>query len=133
MSRGGEIELEWGGEDRRFRLAIGQLRELQDRTNAGPLELLKRLQDGTWRVDDARDTLRLGLIGGGMKPDEAAKLVRQYVDDYGYPPIAHIDFAKAVLFAALFGPEDETVGKATADLDGPESSDSPTSTPAEPS
>lgn len=133
MSRGGEIELEWGGSEYRFRLAIGQLRELQDKTNAGPMELLRRLMDGRWRIDDAREVLRLGLIGGGAKVDEAARLVRVHFDEYGYPPVYHVGIAQAVLGAALFGPEDEPVGKAGADLEPPAGSDSPISTPVEPS
>lgn len=98
-SRHAEIGLEFGGEDRRFRLALGELRELQEKTDAGPAHLLQRLTDGTWRVDDIRETLRLGLIGGGMTPSEALALCRRYVDDR--PLLESLPLARAVLLVVL--------------------------------
>ena len=55
-----------GGRRAPFRLRIGELRELEDKRNAGSFELYRRLGDGTCRFDDIRETLRLGLIGGGV-------------------------------------------------------------------
>lgn len=100
-----QVDLKWGDGDYTFRLAIGQLRELQDKTGCGPMELLRRMMAGTWRVDDARETLRLGLIGGGMKPPEALKLVQRYVDDR--PLAESIMPAQAILMAAVFGELEE--------------------------
>lgn len=106
MSRSAKIDLDWADGRHTFRLAIGELEELQEKTNCGPLVLLNRLFDGTWRTADVRETLRLGLIGGGMAPIPALDLVRRYVDDRP----AWLDnalLARAVVGAAISGIEDE--------------------------
>lgn len=106
MSRDGSVTLTWGDGDHRFRLAWAQLIELQEATEAGPAMVLKRLMDGSWRVADISATLRLGLIGGGMEPIAALKLVRAYCE--ARPPMESLVFAQAVLSVALLGsPEDE--------------------------
>ena len=109
MSADGRVTLEWGDGEHEFRLSIGQLRELQDKTGTGPFQVLKRLLDGSWRVDDAREILRLGLIGGGMKPIDALVLCKRYVDDR--PLMESIAPAQVILGRALIGNTDESVGK----------------------
>lgn len=109
MSRDGSLTIVWGDGEHRFRLAIGQLRELQEKTNAGPQEVLDRLSTRLWRVDDVRETLRLGLVGGGMPPGDAYRLVVRYVD--GRPLMESVQPAQAVLIAALVGSPEEPVGK----------------------
>lgn len=111
MSADASIVLAWGDGEHRFRLPIGQLRELQDKCSAGPAEILGRIRMGSWRIDDLRETLRLGLIGGGMKPVDALLLVQRYVDARPYAESAQP--AYEVLAAALFGPE-EAPGKGEA-------------------
>jgi len=64
-----------------FRLRIGELEELQEKTDAGPEEVLLRIINGTWRVSDIRETLRLGLIGGGMGPTPALVLISRYASE----------------------------------------------------
>jgi hypothetical protein len=123
MSSDGSITFPWADGEYRFRLAIGQLRELQDKSNAGPAELVQRLTVGTWRVDDIRETLRLGLIGGGTKPTEALVLVKRYVDDR--PWLENVHPAHAVLMAALVGDPNEPVGKDEAAATEPETDGSP--------
>jgi hypothetical protein len=108
-SRHAEVALDFGGEERRFRLALGQLRELQERVDAGPAHLLQRLTDSTWRVDDIRETLRLGLIGGGMAPSEALALVRRYVDER--PLLESVPLARAVLLVVLLPIDGDEPGK----------------------
>lgn len=103
------IDLEWGGETRRFRLGLAELVALQDRTDAGPVELLTRIRDQRWRVADLRETVRLGLEGGGASPAEAASLVRRYVE--GRPLMESVPVAMLVLAAALYTPEDLPAGK----------------------
>ena len=110
MSRNGEITLNFAdSEARTFRLAIGQLLELQDKCNAGPAEIATRLQDGRWRVEDVTETIRLGLIGGGMSPAEANTLVRRYVHER--PLLESIMYAQAIIMSALIGDPKEQVGK----------------------
>jgi hypothetical protein len=112
MSRDGSISLTWGDGEHRFRLAIGQLRELQEKCDAGPAEIAGRLTDGRWRVNDVREAVRLGLIGGGMVPAEAYRLTARYVDER--PLLESVPVAQAVLMAALVGAPEEPVGKAEA-------------------
>lgn len=112
MSRDASLSLIWGDGEHRFRLPIGQLRELQEKTNAGPAEVLRRLTAGTWRVDDVRETIRLGLVGGGMTPESAYVLTVRYVDER--PWGQNVAPAQAILLAALVGAPDEPVGKADA-------------------
>ncbi|HEV2557963.1 MAG TPA: gene transfer agent family protein [Microvirga sp.] len=133
MSADGSTSFLWADGEHRFRLAIGQLRELQDKTGTGPQALLSRLMDGTWRVDDPRETIRLGLIGGGMKPPEALVLVSRYVD--ARPLMESIMPARAILAAALMGDREDTVGKEEPEeaATEPTGSPSPTSTAPEPS
>lgn len=133
MGRDARVSLAWGDGERAFRLGIGELRELQEKTDAGPAWIFERLRAGTWRVDDIRETLRLGLIGGGAPPAEAAALVARYVDVR--PLMENRQPAMAVLLAALVGAEDEPIPKpaaAEAPTSGAESSPSPPSTGPEP-
>ena len=91
-----------------FRLGFGQVVELQTLTDAGPLEIYRRLLSGEWRFGDVRETIRLALIGGAegfigadigedgqpeggipVRVDAlvANKLVRTYVDTFAAPAI----------------------------------------------
>ncbi len=116
------IDLDWGGERRRFRLGIGELVALQDRVAAGPVEILNRLRDQTWRVADLKETIRLGLEGGGLAPGEAAALVRRYVE--GRPLMESVPVAMVVLASALFTPDD-LPGKAAGGEEGATTAASP--------
>lgn len=137
MSRRAEIRFDWAGEERLFRLPIGQLAELQEACDAGPLAIMRRLENGGWRYQDVRETLRLGLVGGGMKDVPATKLVKRYVD--AAPLGDNVPAARLVLAAAVLGVEDEPLAGAEPENAGgkgpaPESgSASATSTPQEPS
>lgn len=102
MSIDGSIERDFGDGTHRFRLAIGGLRELQDKTGKGPLELFRRCLAGTWFVDEPREIIRIALVGGGMVPAQALALVRRYVDER---PLAEcVPLAQEILGAALFLP-----------------------------
>lgn len=125
MSRHGDITLEFGGEERVFRLAIGQWRKIQETCDAGPAELLARLGPafvatrqglkfdqilalnllGTWRVEDVRQPILQGLLGANMPGPEALKLVREWVDER--PLLECVGVAYQIVLAAVIGPEDE--------------------------
>lgn len=121
MSRDASIEFDWADGTHRFRLAIGQLRELQEKTDAGPAWLYARIEAGMWLMGwrdvpgkpnsdgDLAETIRLGLIGGGMKPEPARRLVQRYVLDR--PLHESIVPAQKILAAAIAGPEDEPLKK----------------------
>jgi hypothetical protein len=108
----GAVDLAWGDGERAFRLAIGQLRELQDKCAAGPAEILTRLSTGRWRVEDVRETVRLGLIGGGVTPAEAHTLTVRYVDER--PLLESVMVARAALAMALVGEPEDDAGKRKA-------------------
>lgn len=113
MSRGAEVTLAFAGEERAFRLPLGRLRAVQEKCDAGPMELLNRLYSGAWRVDDLREILLQGLIGGGLDQAAATRLMRTAFDDL--PLAQFVPLAQAVMGAAVVGAEDEPdVGKPPA-------------------
>lgn len=125
MSRAGEVTLEFAGEDHTFRLAIGPWRKVQEACDAGPAELLARLSPafaaakqgvpfdqivalgmlGRWRIEDVRQPILQGLIGGGMDAQQAARLVRDWVDER--PFLENVAVAYQVVMASVVGTEDE--------------------------
>lgn len=112
MDGSARTTLVWADGEHTFRLAIGQLRELQDKCAAGPMEIMHRLSVGTWRVDDIRETIRLGLIGGGKTPVDAMLLTVRYVDNR--PLAENVAVAQGILLVALMGNPDDKVGKPEA-------------------
>lgn len=117
----------WGEGETAFALRLGEIEQLQQKTGVGPYQLFQRLQAGEWRQDDIRETLRLGLIGGGKKPDAAFKLIRFYVDER--PLLENVAPATAVILAALVTPDGEKqpggdeAGEATSESPSPTSTD----------
>lgn len=112
MSRDAKLELDFGDGMHVFRLAWGQLAELQESCDAGPFVIHNRLMDGSWRLNDIRETIRYGLIGGGMPPHDALKIVRQYVE--ARPPTENLIYAQLILSAGLMGAPEEKVGEPKA-------------------
>lgn len=122
MSADGSIELVWADAPRRFRIAIGEFRGLQDSVNArrvaidaqpiGPSALLHALRTNNAWPDDVRDVLKAGLIGGGIAYPAAQKLLTRHFDNK--PLIEHTKAAFLILLAALVGvPDDEPSKKKT--------------------
>lgn len=109
MSRTAKITLVWGDGEHLFRLRIGELIELQEKCDAGPAFILERLATSRWKVEDVRETIRLGLIGGGLDPLKALTLVKRYVDER--PLQENINHAYAIVASAIVGAEDEMLGK----------------------
>lgn len=101
MAKPGTIELKWADGEHAFRLTVGAVRELQEKTGAGPEELLRRIIAGRWRIDDLRETLRIALIGGGAKPVEATSLIQRYVDERPFREA--VLPAQAILAWAIYG------------------------------
>lgn len=112
-SRDASLDVLFGDGEHKFRLAIGELRELEEKRDAGSPLILRRLLTGEWWVDDVREVIRLGLVGGGMPATDAIKLVKRYVEDR---PAWHENalIASTTLGAALMGVEDEEPGKSEA-------------------
>ena len=105
-----EVRLDFAGERRTFDLSpIGALRRVQDACDAGPQFILNRLFDGSWRLDDLREPIIQGLVGGGMPQREAQGLVETWLDPE--PKQQFIPLAQGVLMAWLVGAEDEPLGE----------------------
>ena len=140
-TRGARVVLAWadgkGDEDDgayAFRLTIKGLRDLQEACDAGPLTIARRLASGDWKVDDIRETIRLGLIGGGMDKPRARLMCERHVDDFDQSSlIENCLTAQAIIFAAVRGSPREPVGKkakagettTTAGSTSPPSTDQP--------
>lgn len=136
MSADGSIELTWAGEERRFRLAIGQLRELQEAVNKnrganpiGPWSLYQLISKGDAWPDELREVIKLGLIGGGTKLELVPGLLKRYVEER--PILESVPVAMSILGVALLGDVTDKVGKKKTP-ENPTFSDSPTSTAPEP-
>lgn len=131
MSRDGSIgPLDWADASYEFRLGWGELELLQEKTDCGPFFLLERLAGKHWRIGDISHTIRLGLIGGGQKPEDALKLVRNYVESR--PPAENVMLAYAILAAGVQGAPDEAPGEAEGEEKGESSTTSPTESSVSP-
>lgn len=120
------VTLTWVGGEHDFALYLGNLRAVQKYCDAGPEQILKRIMDGQWRVDDLFEVIRQGLIGGGMSAKEASQLV---TDTFSRHPILQFKLtAQAVLAASLAGFEDDPVGEQEGEATAPENGASPQST-----
>lgn len=121
MTKGSvRVELEWADGEYSFALLVPQIEELEG-ISANPVTgkngigfgaIWTRVMDGGWYVSDLRNTIRLGLIGGGMGAVEANRLCRTYVD--GVPvhgpigsmtPDSPLAVAQSILLAAVAGIE----------------------------
>lgn len=126
MAINGTIDLDWSNGTNTFNVAkIGLMLELEEKCgNTGVFEIADRLESsivagaegrlgGRARVNDIRETIRLGLIGGGTPPAEAAKIVRDHVDTR--PLLESALLAYNIVAASLRGVQGDDVGKKQAD------------------
>lgn len=120
----------FAGRRRKFQLRIGEIGELERLCGAGLGEIMVRLSAHRFYLADIRETIRLGLEGGGESEPAATALVMRNVDP---TPIGeHLQLAADILSAAVTGVPVEAPGKdrAAGSDDAPETS--PPSTPLEP-
>jgi hypothetical protein len=103
--RNARITEYFGDDEYDFRLAYGQLLELQEKTGVGPFALYRRFMADDWGVADIFETIRIGLIGGGMTPRDAFKLAKKYVQND--PPLTWLTLARMILIVGLHGAPDE--------------------------
>lgn len=81
MSRHGFTTFLWGDGDNTFRLPVAGIEELEDVTKKGAERIMYDVRSADWRVKDLRQTLRIGLIHGGLSPVDAELKVRRYFDE----------------------------------------------------
>jgi hypothetical protein len=112
MSANGTRSIIWqGGEDQFCLAKVGLIFDLEEKCRAGIGLIYARLASGSYGLNDVREPIRLGLIGGGMTPEKAMASVKNNVDanESGLAP--SILVALAVLEAVLVGVPDDPVGK----------------------
>lgn len=124
MSRDGSVTLPFVDGPKTFRLGWGELIKLQEACDAGPYVIYRRLMMGGWKLQDISNTIRLGLIGGGMTPELALNFVRDYVE--ARPPLESIPLAQGILGTALQGAPDEKPGEHGGEEAATSSTTSPT-------
>lgn len=127
MSRNGDTLQSLGGEKRQFRFGLAEHRRLQEALhdklglslivqNLHPFalalaaelslrEILTARMLGDIRIEQVREVIFQGLIGGGMSPQEAGRVCFEWVDSRPLTETAPV--AYAVGMAALIGPPDE--------------------------
>ena len=110
MSRSTTHKAEFAGQDRLFRLRIGEMGELENLCGAGIGMIFQRLIAFQYKYVDVRETIRLGLIGGGMVPSQAASLVKRYVDAEDVPVTENAPLAIDILRVKFEGVTEATKG-----------------------
>lgn len=115
-----KVTLDWGDGTYSFRLTVNGLLELEEKCSAPFTEIYGRLTAGRYSISDLRETIRLGLIGGGLEPAKALPLIRRYVDER--PKAESQKVAQVVLGATLFGFQVAPLGNQEA---APEAEENP--------
>ncbi|QEU08711.1 gene transfer agent family protein [Paracoccus yeei] len=94
----------FGDRERAFTLTDDMLTELETSTGAGIGTLYQRLLGYAFKLADLAEVIRLGLIGAGTSPEEAARLVNSYARNR---PIAEVQpLATAILAARWLGADE---------------------------
>ena len=124
MSGTGESREDFAGEERAFRIRLGEIRRIEAKCECGIGLVLGRLSRAMLlmkelggaqafasgidlRADDVRTTLYEGLVGAGMSGPDATKLVRAEIDDRGLRGvIEHVGTAMAVLWGSQQTPSE---------------------------
>lgn len=107
----GRASFDWGDGHHTFRLGFREICELEDKTDRGIIWLYRELERGEAKLTHIREVHRLGLIGGGMEPPAAIKLVRQYIEERPNV-LANIATAKLILLPVLLEPKGDALPKA---------------------
>lgn len=101
----------FGDGEKTFTLTDTVIAELQHKTGVGIGALFRRvIEYREFRLTDITEIIRLGLIGGGVNPQEAQRLVDTYAKDR--PIDETLPLALDILDARWNGKPEETVGRA---------------------
>jgi len=90
-----------GDAERDFALTSTVVPELERLAGSGLGALFSRLSTQDFRFLDLAETIRLGLIGAGESPKEAARLVKLYVEDR--PVFETLPVAVKIMEARFYG------------------------------
>lgn len=131
MSGTGEVLADFAGEERAFRIRLGEIRRIETRCGTGIGEVCRRLARAVYvqnaakggdilsalatgveiHADDVRTPIYEGLMGGGSTAADAAKIVRAEIDDRGMRGL--LDNA-AVALLVLLGSQETPPGESQA-------------------
>lgn len=103
-----EVVLHFADGDYRFRLPLKRIAELQEKCGAGLGAIYSRVMIGEYYIADLTETIRLGLIGGGLDELKALRLCERYCEDW--PKERLWQTAAAILGACVRGyrPKDQS-------------------------
>lgn len=76
----GSEEIVWPSGEHAFRLGIGELRAIEQKSDAGCAVIMMRLLSTAWKIDDVIQPIRLGLIGAGMAERDAQRTLETAMD-----------------------------------------------------
>jgi len=134
MSGTGETREDFAGEERTFRIRLGEIRRIEAKCGSRVGDVAQRLAKAALAIraaggnyvaalaeglpigaEDVREVLYQGLLGGGMTAPEVTNLVRVEVDDRGLRGITdNVGVALMVLVATSEAPKLAGESKAKA-------------------
>lgn len=121
-----EVTLEFGDGEYLFRLPLKMIGELQAKRNA-PIGLIyKRVSLYDYYAEDLIETVRYGLMGGGLTGAEARRKIETYCDVW--PLETWHTHALAILGACIEGYDDGAAKKKAGESLSSSTSPSPTAT-----
>jgi hypothetical protein len=102
------IRRPFAGRERAFDLRIGEIQALERACQCGIFGLLLRLGAHQAYAADIRETIRLGLVGGGETDAASTVLIMQEID--GRPLSEHLPLAAEIIKSTIDGlPKPEVV------------------------
>lgn len=104
----------FGDGEKAFALTPDLIVELERRTGSGIGAIAKRFFGGEFRHSDLTEVLRLGLVGGGTDPKEAAALVSTYAARLSVTQL--YEAALPIIDAAMFGAPQPVTEPAVEDV-----------------
>ncbi len=102
----------FAGRERQFCLRLGEVAELERLCNAGIGKIAIDIATHQFSQAEIRETVRLGLQGGGSSEPEATALTMTSFD--GHPLAEHIELAAKIVEAYLNGIPEELKKKPQA-------------------
>lgn len=120
----GRATFDWGDGHHTFRLGFREICELEDKIDRGIMWLYRELDRNEAKLAHISEVYRLGLIGAGMEPPKAIKLVRSYIHER--PNIlGNTSGAKLILLPVLLEPKGDALPKAQRRRTKKDAGDSP--------
>lgn len=109
------IVRDYAGAERKFRLRVADILDLEEATKRPISELYGAIIGQKFRIEDIRQTVVRGLVGGGSPVDEAKRLVSERID--ALPLIEHVIIAQSLMVITMTGIEPPAGDAKRADTD----------------